>query len=570
VKHEPRSRRLSPKTRWILYAIVAIVVLSILWIAIHAFIAYDALMNVEADVQSVQASVASDQFQALPYIYADMKGDSARAAAAVSDPLWVAAEGVPVIGPNMRAVSGIAQTINQLVVKGVGPVADASKGFSIGQLRPADGQIDMAGIGSYVTAVDKAYSGILAAQKTGNAIDTTHTLGPITSAVQSFRVEVESAVLAVDSVHKLVRLVPSALGSVTPQNYLVVMGTNANDRANGGALAAVSLVKIDNGKMTIVRTVPASALEASESTAPPLAQTPPFANAATASLADLARTPDYPTSAARIASAWTAKYGDRVDDVVSTDTTGLGYLATAAGSVPLGNGTTASAASIADHLQTGVYAKGLSSAEVGDQQAAALNGTLANVIAGKGQTAQYVTAITQFMDEKRLLLWSSVKPLQKILATTPFSGTISDSNAKVTTYGLFVNADSSAPSSPALKMSVNLTPIGCTAAAQKTSDLALTITSSATAPITEDVLVYGPVDFSYSSYSITGGTVSSADAATINGRSVRDYRVEIPAGAKVVLSVKHQVGGPTPSKTVEVRSTPRWEDTAVAFATCTF
>ncbi|MDQ1542655.1 MAG: hypothetical protein QOK08_293, partial [Actinomycetota bacterium] len=65
-------------------------------------------------------------------------------------------------------------------------------------------------------------------------------------------------------------------------------------------------------------------------------------------------------------------------------------------------------------------------------------------------------------------------------------------------------------------------------------------------------------------------TVSSADAATINGRSVRDYRVEIPAGAKVVLSVKHQVGGPTPSKTVEVRSTPRWEDTAVAFATCTF
>jgi hypothetical protein len=569
LQHEPRSRRLSPKTRWIPYAIIVIVVVPILWIAIHAFIAYDALMNIEGDVTSVQSSVSTDQFQSLPYIYADMKSNAATAASATSDPVWIAFEGIPVVGPNLRAVGGVAQTLNQLVVQGVGPVADAAKGFNVDEFLPQHGQVDMARIGSYVTAIDKAYTGILAAQKTGNAIDTTHTIGAVTKAVQSFRVVVESGVLDVDSVRKVMRLIPPALGNVTPQNYLVVLGNNGVDRANGGAVAAVSLVKIDNGKVTIVRTVPASALADSvTATVPALAQTPPFTGAAAASLLDSARTPDFPMSAAKIAAAWTARYGDRVDDVVSTDTTGLGYLAVAAGRVPLGNGTTVSAASIAHYLQSGVYTKGLTTTEVADQQAAALNGTLSNVIAGKGQAAEYLTVASQFLNEKRLLLWSSVKPLQTFLATTPFSGTLADSNAKVTTYGVFVNADSAAPSSPSLKMKVDLTRVGCEAVTQKTSSLALTIKSSATKQIGEDILVYGPVDFTYSGYSISGGTVSSTYGATVDGRSVRAYRVEIPAGATVHLDVKHRVGGATPSTTVEVRSTPRWDVTTVAFANC--
>jgi hypothetical protein len=570
VQHEPRSRRLSPKTRWIPYAIIVIVVVPILWIAIHAFVAYDALMNVEGDVQSVQSSVASDQFQALPYIYTDMKGNAARAASATSDPLWIASEGIPVIGPNLAAVRGVAQTIDQLVVKGVGPVADAAKDFNVGQFRPEHGQVDMAKVESFVPAVDKAYTGILAAQKTGNAIDTTHTIGAVTSAVQSFRVVVESAVLDVDSVRKVIRLVPPALGSVTPQNYLVVMGTNGTDRANGGLAAALSLVTIDNGKVSIARSVPASSLTASTVATAPLAETPPFAAPSAGSISDAERTPDFPTSAAAIASAWTAKYGDKVDDVISTDTTGLGLLAEAAGPVPLGNGTSISAASTARYLQTGAYAKGLNASQIADQQSAALAGTLSNVIAGKGQTATYLTAANLLLNERRLQIWSSVGSLQKFLVTTPFSGTMPTTNAKVTSYGVFVNADSSAsPSSPSLKMTAKLTPIGCLATTQSTSNLAVTLKSSAASAITEDVLVYGPVDFTYSKYSISGGTVLSRKSSTIGNRPVQAFRVEIPAASTAILQVIHHAGGPTPSTTVEVRSTPRWNVTAIRFATCT-
>jgi hypothetical protein len=546
-------------------------VLPVLWIAIHAFVAYDALMNIQGDVHSAQRSVATDQFQALPYIYSDMKGNAATAASATADPLWTAAGYIPVIGPNLRAVSGVSATIDELVVNGVGPIADAAKDFSIGEFRPEHGQVDMAKVESFVPAVNKAYDGIIGAQQTGNAIDTTHTLGAVTAAVQSFRVVIETGVLDLASARKIIRLVPPALGSSGAQNYLVVLGTNGVDRANGGALAAASLVTIDDGRVTVARTVPASALGGTPaSTSRRLATMPPFASTASASVADAERTPDYPATAANIAAAWTAKYGDRVDDVVSLDTTGLGYLAKAAGRVPIGGGKTVSATSIARYLQTGATASGLSSKAVAKQQVAALSGTLQNVIDGKGETAAYVTTASQFLFEKRLLVWSSVTPLQKFLATTPFAGILSDSNAAVTTYGVFVNADSAVATSPTLKMRVLLTPVACTVPASTTSDLKITLASTATtSALTQDVLVYGPVDFTAGHYSITGGTVTSSTARTIHGRPVSAFRVRVAAGATAVLEVRHEEGGAAPSKTVEVRSTPRWRVTAVRFASCT-
>jgi hypothetical protein len=569
LQHEPRSRRLSPKTRWIPYAIIAIVVIPILWLAIHAFVAYDALMNLEGDVNSLEKAASTDQFQALPYIYTDMKNNAATAASATSDPVWTAIEGVPVLGPNLAAVRGIAKSINQLVVQGVGPVAAAAKGFDIGQFRPVHGQINMTEVKSFVPAVNNAYNGILAAQKTGNAIDTTHTLGPVTSAVQSFRQVVETGVLDVNSVRKVVRLVPPALGSVTPQNYLVVMGTNSTDRANGGLAAALSLVRIDNGKVTITRSVPASSLDPSTAT-PPLAATPPFVAPAASSISDAERSPAFPSTAAAIASAWTAKYGDHINSVISTDTAGLGYIANAAGPVSIGNGAVVSRASIARYLDSGVYAKGFSASQVADQQSSALASTLANVIAGNGQTAAYVTVAMQLLDERRLQVWSADGSLQKFFATTPFSGTLSDSNAKVTTYGVFVNADSStANSSRSIKMTAKATPVGCLPSAKTTSNLSTTLKSSAAGDITEDVVFYSPVDFTYSKYAISGGTVLSSTSSTIGHRAVQAFRVEIPASSKVTLSVDYHAGGPTPSPTVEVRTTPRWDVTAIDLVTCT-
>ena len=86
--------------------------------------------------------------------------------------------------------------------------------------------------------------------------------------------------------------------------------------------------------------------------------------------------------------------------------------------------------------------------------------------------------------------------------------------------------------------------------------------------VSEDVLVYGPVDFAYANYTLTGATVLATHFTTIAHRPVEAFRIRIDSGATALLTVDHTVGGPTPSKVVEIRTSPRWIVTQIGFAAC--
>jgi hypothetical protein len=344
------------------------------------------------------------------------------------------------------------------------------------------------------------------------------------------------------------------------------MGTNAQDRANGGAPAALSLVRIDNGSLSIVRTVAASDLTGADHTAPSsLASLPPFTTSN--SLSAVERSPDFPATAADLAAAWTARYSDRVDAVVSLDTTGLGYLAAAAGPVAIGDGDSIPAADIAGYLAGG--ASGASPALLDARQSTALADVLGNIIAGKGTTAGYLSSAAHLVNEKRLFIWSADSKLQSFIATSPVAGTLSSSNAAVTSWGLYFNDPSTAAVSTYLTTKAALSVSGCSAPGHESSVLTVSLSSSLkTAALTEDVIVYGPLGFHYSGFTLTGATLLDKHFATIDNHPVEAYRVKLLASAPATLTVRHLEGGVTPSSTVELRSSPRWQATGVTLAPC--
>ncbi|MCU1469704.1 MAG: hypothetical protein JWQ39_853 [Glaciihabitans sp.] len=562
------KRRLSVRSRWTLGIIIGVIVAPALWLGIHAFVAYDALVNAEADVQSVQGAVSANQFQALPYIYSDMKSDTMAAAAATSDPVWLAAENLPVVGTDLRAVRQLAGSVNSLVIKGVGPIATTAKGFDFGQFRPHNGTIDMAKIESLLPILNSTYSGIRSAQISANAIDTTHTLGPVTGAVTTVRQALDKALTLVASVRTAARQIPPALGSTGARNYLVVLGSNSQDRANGGAASALALVTIDNGVLSIIRTAPASGLGLDSSAAGGPATLPPFTKTSSAAAADAERSPVFSDSAARTAALWTARFHDRVDVVVSIDSTGLGELASATGDVSVSAGKTVSATSLATYLDV-TLPKTASAVELEAANVAALNGVLTDIISGAGRTPPYLTAANTLLGEKRVQLWSADPKLQAFLAATPMAGALSTSNATVTTYGVFFNAVGSGSLSTDLTATAHLTPALCTSASQRQSSVGITLESrQPSGSVSEDVLVYGPVDFAYANYTLTGATVLATHFTTIAHRPVEAFRIRIDSGATALLTVDHTVGGPTPSKVVEIRTSPRWIVTQIGFAAC--
>jgi hypothetical protein len=557
----PRPHRLSPRARWIIGAIVVVILAPIVWLGVHAFVAYDALVNAQQDVASLQLSASQGQLDSLPAIYRDMRSNTATAEAATSDPVWRAAEHLPVLGSNLTAVRQVAATIHSLVVRGIGPLAGSKNALDLSQFRPTDGHFQMSKIEALIPEVDAAYSSIAAAQVSANAIDTTHTLGPVTGAIQKFRVLIESGLLQLDSARQLVKQLPPALGSTGARNYLVVLGSNASDRSTGGAAAAFSLVRVVDGDVTIVRTVPASDLIGSGTSATAsLAVLPPFTS--TAPLTDLERSPDYPGVAAALASAWTGQYSGRVDAVVSLDSVGLGYLAQPVGTVLVGGGKSVTAASLAAYLTSATSNSDTSGST-------ALNDVLGSFISGKGDTRAYLSSAAHLVRERRLFLWSSESNLQSFVAKAPVAGIVSSSNAAVTSWGLYFNNATAGAVSTSLTTAATLTLSGCATPAHEASALAVTLSSSLkTAALTEDVLVYAPVGFRYVSYSLAGATLIEQHEAAIGGHSVEAFRIKVLPGKPATLTVRHVSTGAAPSATVEVAASSRWQVTPVTLAPC--
>ena len=565
-------RPLSTRTRWIIGIVAFIIVAPIVWLGIHAFIAYDALINAEADVGSVQASISTNQFSALPYIYDDMKSNTETAAAVTTDPVWLLSEHLPIVGPNLRAVRQVAQSVNGLVISGVGPIANEAKTFDFSDFRPKNGRIDVTKVEALLPVVDSAYRGVRSARISADAIDTSHTLGPVTGAIANFRTLLGRAETEVENVRSIAQQIPPTLGSSGTRDYLVVLGTNADDRANGGAAAALSLVSIDHGKLVIERTEPASSIGAAS--ALPTAGipgAPPFADAAatkSASVSDAERSPVFPQSAANIAAAWTAKFGGRVDAVVSIDTTGLGYLAGASGSVTVSDGKSIPAADLASYLDVDQVASATPAA-LEEERTTALASVLGDVLDGSGTTASYLSAANQLVRERRVLLWSTDTKLQSFIDVTPVAGVLPADNSSTTAYGVYFNAADAAMTSPYLAAKIQLVPALCTNASQTDSQLTLSLTSTQpSGSLTEDILVYGPAGFTAAGHTIAGATLVEANEATIAGRPVSLYRVRLQAGAQATLTLKHAVGGATPSSVAQVFTSPRHDLTSIGLAAC--
>ncbi|TAL44739.1 MAG: DUF4012 domain-containing protein [Salinibacterium sp.] len=564
---EPRAKSARSVKRWIFYGLAFVVLAPLLWLGVRAFVAYDALINAQADVGSAKEAIASNSLIALPAIYDDMNDETSLAVSMTSDPVWLGAEHIPVLGPNLTAVREVASTIRGVVVDGVGPVAGEAGDFSLASMRPEHGRIDLDRIESLIPAVDSASAALSAAEKSANDIDTSQTLPPVTHAIEAFRAQLAGAVTSAESAKRVMLMIPVALGSDEPRNYLVVLADNAQDRGNSGAPSSVALVTVDDGSLRVVRSVPTSALHATgpsgvaatpgetEIYGPSVAHSP---NAASA-------TPDYPLAAAAMAQSWQQTFHNRVDGVLTVDSTGLEFLVGATGKVELANGATITGSNTAELLQN----EKLASGKLAALQSDALERVLGRIIDGAGTTPGYVRAAGQLVNEKRVLLWGARAREQKFIAGSPIAGVLSTDNSAVTTYGVFFTEADGNRLSTSLATSVDLLPTACNPSSGAKSSLKISLSSArSSGTIVEDVVVYSPVRFTATSHQVVGGRVVDFAKSSIDKRTVQRFRIEVPAKGTVILTVRLAEGADSASAISEVRTTSRWTVTPLTIAPC--
>lgn len=376
------------------------------------------LQAAESALQSVRAGTGAQPAMAAVGEHA------AKAENAASDPVWRAAEIVPVAGDNLRAVRLAADALDVLSNDLGTPVLKALSATSSGSR--------LAGVIAPLQAaaprLDEVAPQLLASQQS------TWLIGPVRDGIDQVVPVVSAARSAVD-------LLPGMLGADGTRNYLVVGQNNAELVALGGSAASVSEIRIDAGKLSIVKQADSTEFKQDE----PLDYELPHATEVlygttmrTRINAAVSR-PDFPTAAQIIKGLWHRDINrDEIAGVVSLDPIALSYLLAATGPVKLPTGEKVDSANVVALTLKDAYAEYGDTPDHGDRYFKVIAAAVfQRVAAGDFDAAAMLSAVNKGIAGNSILFWSADEQVQQVIEPYQVSGVLPTTNQPQTTFGVY-------------------------------------------------------------------------------------------------------------------------------------
>lgn len=443
---QQRPRRRRRVGRWIALGVcVALLVVAVCAVLLvrDAMVARSALTRAAAQVPVVADELRSgialdaDTDGAAPLAdssaLAELRRQTSTARAATDGPLWWLAARAPVVGPSASAATDVALVLDEVTDEVLPPLAALADALSA-TTRTPDGGLDLEPLRAVAPTVSTAQDTIDAADARLARIDVDALPPELAEPVASLRDRVGELATATTTAERGAVLAPAMLGADEPRTYLLLSMSTAELRAGGGIPGALTLLRVDGGRVEVVRQV--SAADVGPFDEPVLRLDPDDEAAYTGRLGmfvqDVTATPDFPTSARLAAEMWARAQGEQVDGVLATDPVALSFLLARTGpvEVPLSPPVAAalgrdmvevSTENTVDVLLRRVY-------DVLDPQEADLffadvaAELLSRATAEDVSPAALVAGSLQAATEHRLRLWSPRAPEQALLAGTVLAG----------------------------------------------------------------------------------------------------------------------------------------------------
>jgi hypothetical protein len=453
-----------------------------------------------------------------------------------SGPLWRSVEWLPVLGHNLSTIRALAETTENLARDALTPATQ----IDLNAFKPVGGRVNTAAIQSLLGTVGKAKTSVDLARTEVSHIDRNGLIGPVTSAVNSLDAELVRAHDAIDALEPIVRVLPGALGADGPRHYLMLFQGNSEVRALGGNPAAMALLTVSDGHIAITRQASSSDFQNARSA--PVAALPSDVERIYSPIIgewvpNITSTPDFPLTVQLASAYWAEIDGTHLDGVMSFDPVALSYLLRVTGPVKLTTGQTLTASNTIPLLLNQVYSIYRNPLDQNAFFAEAADSVFSALTSGKGSPAAMFVALQRATNEGRLLLWSADPNEEKIFASSRIGGVLPTSNAKQTVIGTYFNDVTGAKMDYFVKAKVAGTSDQCTNPSPTFTQnvtLSNTVTqaqipslpSYVTGPyyhpgdIGTDVVVYGPVGSTLSSWKVDGASGEVRAQGEIGGRPV--------------------------------------------------
>lgn len=515
---------------WALAALLLVALAATVWIAVRGALAYGHLRSAEQTAHGL-ADAVRDPAQAGALV-GEISADTRAARELTGDPVWRAAEGVPWVGPQLRAVSTVAAAVDDAASGALTPLASVASTFSIAALRPVDGRIDLSGFAGVQQAASTGADGLASAAGEVEGIDTTGLVGPLRRAVEEVSATLSRAAQTSDALRRAVTLLPAMLGQDGPRDYLVVFQNNAELRSLGGIVGATSLIHTDDGALSMV--AQASSGDFTSYAEPVLDLGPELLSIHDTRPAqwiqNVTQVSDFSVSGALAREMWRRDHGTSVDGMLSLDPVALSYILQATGPVDLPTGDRLTAENAVGLLLNGVYLRYEDPAAQDRFFQAAAAAVFAKLTSAVDPAA-LVAALARAGDERRLLIWSAIPGDQAVLAGTTLTGPLPPDDATQRGFGVYLNDGTGSKMDYYARADTTLAWDACEPGPGGTATGALTLTVT----IGNDA----PADAASLPVYITGGGAYGVPPGTAKTVGF----VYLPAGAELTQATSSDGGG---------------------------
>ncbi|GAA1750773.1 DUF4012 domain-containing protein [Agromyces humatus] len=574
-----RSARL-----WVPIGILVVLIGLVVWgvvLANKAFATQAALESAIPLATETQDLIAAGDVEGAKASASQLTEYTAEARANTDDVLWRSAEWVPIVGPNMAAVRVASTGADELVNGAVIPATE----ISMDALKPQGGAIDVVAVQQLADKVEQASRAIDQVSAELDGVDREALIGPVASGIDRLDEAVGQLKPTLDAANTTLQVLPAALGADGPRNYLMLFQNNAESRGTGGNPAAIVMINVTDGKLTI--TQQADSGDFNNNRPSPIMELDPetaalYGDKIGRFMPDITLTPDFTESAEIMRAYWAESFGTPIDGVLSFDPVALSYLLGATGPVKLATGETLTADNAVSELLNQVYFR--YEPEQQDAFFASAAASIFSVVSsGAGDTSDLVEALARAVDEGRLLYVPSAEAEAALIDGNRIDGKLPADNSEKTMVGVYVNDVTEGKLDYYAKLSVAATSDQCTAtepAFTTTATFASTLDPGAVDGLAEyisparffpkgviatELVLYGPVGSTFTGATVDGAPSVAAAVPHLGRPAVKVPIVNQPGASHTVVANFTGVAGEYGP--LEVWHTPMVQSTEVTVET---
>lgn len=244
---------------------------------------------------------------------------------------------IPAFGSNISAIDKLARSGREATRAGLS-LLDAAEALSLksdnmGSLY-VDGRLNLGPFKLATKHMELANHKLAIAQAEAKEAQKGLLIPQIKKPLKQYSEEIDQIYKSTVRVEKVLRLIPSFLGSDEKRSYFLAVQNNTELRATGGLIGDYGIVTVNNGKIELVKFEEIHVLERENQL--PVKATKDFIEryerfASTSNWLNANMSPDFPTVSNVLLQLYEDTTGERLDGIIGIDPVGLKYLLEAIG-----------------------------------------------------------------------------------------------------------------------------------------------------------------------------------------------------------------------------------------------